>query len=63
MAVTGALGVADLELAVEVVEEEACHTDSVDGVQKSSISDNRLRFVLVEVVAVRHESVGEQVIV
>ena len=63
MAVTGALRVVDLELAVALVEEEACHTDSVDVVQKSSIPDDRLTFVLAGVVAVQHESLGEQVIV
>ena len=55
--------VAGLDLAVEVAEEEACCTDSAEGVQEPSISDDRWRLVLAEVEAVHHDSVGRWVIV
>ena len=62
MAVTGASRAVELELAVEVVEEEVCHSDSVDVAQESSLADSRLRVVLAEVEAVHHDSVGRPVI-
>ena len=56
--VTGASRAVDLELAVGLVEEEACHSDLVDVVQEASLSDTRSRVVLAEVAAVLHDSVG-----